>query len=340
MKTKLLLFVVLCVRLFADVTIDSGWVSTLPTTRSSSALGGQIIEQTDNVLELANSKLCKAAIYTTELAVGLQYLTAHHELGHARAVKAAGGSHRFDTGDTNFWPYLVRHPFLQTGATYWNLPASIPSASRLLIPAAGFNAEMQFAEQTHDGHLSSMLLRTPARLSSLFYSVKGELDDRAQISAYYATQGFHITTDEQTLWQAAAFLASRSTLSWVGLARNWSPEVFVYYNPEGIAVRAVLPPMTLSSVKLIVAAESTVHGRSAQELSLRATKTMREYDVTLGAVISRHAIAPSAEVSREWKNIRLTMAVAAYNPRTLSGARQSSSLQKTTVEAWMQLTVL
>lgn len=339
MKTLLLLLLTaVCTQ--AAVTLDSGWASSLPTVRSSSVLGGQVIEQTEFALDYANSKLCKAAIYGTELAVGLQYLTTHHELGHARAVKAAGGWHVFDTGDTNYWSYLVRHPFLQAGATYWSLPASIPSASRLLIPAAGFNSEMYFAEQNASGRFTNMLLTTPARLTSLFYSVSGEMDDRVQISAYYAQQGLTISTGEQTAWQCAAFLTSRSSLSYVGLAREWMPEMFVYYNPEGISWRAVLPPLHLSSVKLFVALESTVRGRSAQELNLRAEKSLGNYDTTLGLTIGRHGLAPSIQVSRGWQKIKLTMAVATYNPRTLSGARLSSSLNKTTTEAWLQLTVL
>lgn len=254
----------------------------------------------------------RAAVSLIEAGFLIGTTTAVHELGHARQVRSAGGRSHWETGDVNWWSYLVKRQPLSSGATEWLIPAGTSVDNQISILAGGFNATTSWDEAT--GGRGSYGLIT-ARYSMIFYDFSGvsaAADDLTQIEAMYANKGYNITRREMQGWQLLAGVLSQ----FGGPVR-----AYAYLTPGGVSVRAVTHWRDWS-----VAAETVVHGSSAVEVELgRRFCPTANIELLPKVLVSDRGVGGALTLGARFGRTRFSFNGQFVNPRTLLGSRATTS---------------
>ncbi len=237
--------------------------------------------------------------------------TAVHELGHARQVRLLGGESHWETGDVNWWRYVLRRQPLASGETNWRIPRIISPEERLRIAAGGFNATTLWDEHAAGGGPLGLFA---ARYSTLLYELSGvnrDADDLQEVERLYAARGFGISRREMQGWQLLAGLLSHL---------NSSVRAYAYYTSSGVSLKGVC-----RREDWLLGAEVVVHGdfRAEMEIGRRVpVGTMAELYPTV--MVSRSGMGGSLKAGVRLGRARLSVDCQWVNPGSLSGGRMET----------------
>ena len=269
-----------------DLTIDSGWFTKTPTNRSVEVFGQDVNNLFSN---RPKNQYANLALYGVESIISFNFEQCSlHEMGHANYSKSKNSPYSFETGDTNFFKYLVNHKLFANAVTNTNLVSTGTQTEVRRLYAAGFNAETQFVE---DSNLD-ITWQIPARFSVWLYRVGGS--DLQQIP--YSARNMRIA---QLLTYAASFFGT---------------EFYSYFNDKNISVRGV---HTFGDYT--VAVESLVDLKNA-EVQVGRKFTYAGVTVTPKVTIGKGI---NLEGTVEYKN--LVVGFVSHSEKTLSGARVPSN---------------
>lgn len=238
-----------------------------------------------------------------QYVAGSQLRLTEHENAHRLAILKQGGVAWFDTGDTDPRKYAANHSLLKPGTTFFS-PKAFTEREAFTFASSGLNAETRFAEQFSS---ANPFVTLPARLSALFYATRGKFDDFSQMG---------VDQRKAAALQTVALVASCG-----------GPQVYVYFNPEGMSLKAT---QTLGRKKYWTSNLAFESTGSRSEASLSHTFTFDGgLSVTPKVITNLH----SAGVACSLNYKAISLEAASHNPRTLSGFRDSYGASQCTAEA-------
>lgn len=329
------------------ILADSGWLMTQPANRSISVLGCDLITFSDalNQDPSGTSRWPLYLAYMAEFTAGTQYLTAIHELGHARIVSMLGGQSHFDGQCSSWLTYVTQHRLFRCGTTYWVLPATPSPQRHVMLAAAGINAETYFSEESAQQPVTvaNLLFSVPARLAATTYRVGGALSDLTAMARDYHSMGWRLGSDELRAWQLLALAGSATVLRPVASLFGhdlpfWWPEAFAYYNAPGVSLRLRFHWETNSGLQFSLSPEIIVHGKPEGDMQIGlSTEAGQGRILRMVVVASPHGLGGSVSCGQQFGSMTVRIGAEMCNPRTLSGAREAGSFRRTTIEPWLQI---
>jgi hypothetical protein len=255
----------------------------------------------------------QATVSLIEMGFLMGTTTAVHELGHARRVRAAGGSSKWETGDVNWWSYFTHRDPLAAGATEWELPVTASLDEHISILAGGFNATTSWDESVAG---KGPFRLVSARYSTLFYEFAGvsaKDDDLAQLVTLYNMKGYSISRREIQCWQLlAGFLSEMSG----------SVKTYAYLTPRGVSVRAVT-----RWNDWVVATEAVVHGAPTMECEVgRRFCLGPSVEFLPKILVSAHGLGGSLKANARFRQATVSLNGQFVNASTLLGSRATTSV--------------
>jgi len=300
--------------IFATLLGSAQTTANFTTLPDTNAAANAVSNLATSVNQSVDATSLKSRILLTALDAGflIGTSTAVHELGHARQVRSLGGRSQWETGDVNWWSYLLHRDPLASGETQWRLPRIATIDDRLLIAVGGFNATTAWDESIA-GHGPFGLVT--ARYSTLWYEFSGVSkadDDLAQIERLYASKGYRITRHEMQGWQLLTGLFTQM---------NGSVKAYTYFTPRGVSVKAVTQWRDWS-----VATEAVVHGAADVEVELgRRLELGENLELHPKILLSAHGVGGALRAGLRLRNTTVSLNCQWVNPTTLLAARAKTS---------------